>query len=124
MANKQALDFSYLISMVGDDPDALIEVFESFLTQIPKYLAELDEAIINENWDKVTNSAHKIKPVFTYVGRSDVKDLVQRIENNANNRTELKSIIADIAKLKLFSAAINNLIEIEKEVQYIKMQNR
>jgi len=110
---ERVLDFSYVINMVGDDTDALIAVFESFLTQLPVYLGELDQALVHQDWDKVARCAHKIKPVFTYLGCTDVRDLVQDIEEIAQNRTTLANIQANIITLKQHSVAINKLIEAE-----------
>ncbi|QIL41181.1 Hpt domain-containing protein [Pedobacter sp. HDW13] len=93
--------------MVGDDAEVLIAVFETFLTQLPVYLEELDQALVYEDWDKVARYAHKIKPVFTYIGCNDVRDLVQGIEQKAQNRTTLASIQTDITTLKARSATIN-----------------
>lgn len=112
---ERVLDFSYVINMVGDDAEGLIEVFETFLKQMPVYFEELDQALNQPDWDKVARYAHKIKPIFAYVGCPDVRDLVQGIEQKAEYRTELASIPADIQTLKAQSAEINKLIEAEKD---------
>lgn len=112
---KRVLDFSYVINMVGDDAEGLIEVFETFLKQMPIYFEELDQALNQQDWDKVARYAHKIKPIFGYVGCNDVRDLMRSIEEKAQNRIELASISADIETLKAQSAEINKLIEAEKD---------
>jgi len=115
LLQERVLDFSYVINMVGEDAEELIAVFETFLAQIPVYLEELDQALAHQDWDKVGRCAHKIKPVFSYVGCPDVKDLAQVIEQNAQNRIELADMAAHIASLKQHGAAINKLIEAEKD---------
>jgi HPt (histidine-containing phosphotransfer) domain-containing protein len=111
--HQQALNFSYLIEMVGDDPAFLIEFFETFTTQTPLYLAEMNEALIKGNWNKVANCAHKIKPTLSYFGRNDVKDFIQTIEDRARNRIALEKIPLDVEKLKLVFSDI--FLQLEKE---------
>ncbi|MGM9478424.1 Hpt domain-containing protein [Pedobacter sp. GSP4] len=112
--DKQALNFSYLIEMVGDSPEVLVEFLETFMAQIPVYLVELDNALLSENWDKLANCAHKIKPTFFYIGRNDVRDFIQSIENKAKNRTALAEISGNIESLKLIYAEVYAQLEKEK----------
>lgn len=119
---ERVLDFSYVINMVGDDAEGLIEVFETFLAQMPIYFAELDQALAHQDWDKVARCAHKIKPIFGYVGCPDVKDLVQLIEQKAEDKTALASIPTDVTTLKQHGVTINKLIEAEKDRLLRKLQ--
>ena len=112
------LDLSYLKEMVGHNPEFMIEVFDTFIEQTPFYLAELEDALSSENWDKVGNCAHKIKPTFSYVGRSDVKDFVQSIEDNARNQIAVEQIPADVERLKALLVEIYTQLEVAKnEIQ-------
>jgi HPt (histidine-containing phosphotransfer) domain-containing protein len=110
----KAIDFSYLIEMVGDDPAFLIEFFETFTEHAPIYLAEMENALANQNWNEVANCAHKIKPTFSYIGRNDVKELVRVIEDNARDQTAGEKIKSDVEKLKLLCADIFQQLEVEK----------
>ncbi|WP_025142925.1 Hpt domain-containing protein [Pedobacter jeongneungensis] len=112
-SHGEPLDFSYLIEMVGDDPAFLAEFFETFIEHTPVYLAEMENALTNENWSKVANHAHKIKPTFIYVGRNDAKLLVEAIENNARNKIALDKIRSDLEKLKLMLSDI--LFQLKQE---------
>ncbi|MFC4211141.1 Hpt domain-containing protein [Pedobacter lithocola] len=97
--DNHPLDLSYLKEMVGHDPEFMIEVLETFLEQTPVYLVELNDALLNKDWKKVANCAHKIKPTFTYVGRDDVKDFVQLIENDAKNEGNIDSLTTKVEEL-------------------------
>lgn len=66
----------------------------------------MDDALIKENWSKVANCAHKIKPTFSYVGWNDVKEFVQAIEDCARNKIALETIRTDTEKLKLVCSNI------------------
>ncbi|RZK21099.1 MAG: Hpt domain-containing protein [Pedobacter sp.] len=116
--DNHPLDLSYLTEMVGHNPEFMIEVFDTFIEQTPFYLAELEDALSNENWDKVGNCAHKIKPTFSYVGRNDVKDFVHSIEHNARNQIDLEQIPADVERLKGLLVHIYAQLEMaKKEIQ-------
>ena len=94
--DNHPLDLSYLQEMVGQDPVFMIEVFDTFINQTPFYIAELEDALLDKNLDKVANCAHKIKPTLTYVGRGDVKELVQQIELSARNSDPIEGIEAQV----------------------------
>lgn len=114
LTDQRPLDFSYLIQMVGDDKTFLIDFFEAFILQTPVYLAEMADALLKENWSKVANSVHKIKPTFSYIGRNDVKEFVQAIEDHARNKIALETIQADVERLKLICVIICQQLELEK----------
>ena len=113
--DNHPLDLSYLTEMVGHNPEFMIEVFDTFIEHTPFYLAELEDALSNENWEKVGNCAHKIKPTFSYVGRNDVKDFMQSIEYNARNQIAVAQIPADIEKLKSMLVQIYAQLEVAKK---------
>ncbi|WP_131536778.1 Hpt domain-containing protein [Pedobacter nototheniae] len=116
--DSQPLDLSYLIKMVGHNPTFMIEVFDTFIDQTPVYLTELDSALANEDWDMVANSVHKIKPTFSYIGRDDIKDFVQEIEQNARNQENVEVIPANISRLKeLLAHVYTQLEEAKKDIQ-------
>lgn len=100
--DNHPLDLSYLTEMVGHNPEFMIEFFDTFIKQTPFYVAELEDALSSKNWEKVANCAHKIKPTFTYIGRNDVKDLVQEIEHNACSENAIDLIPNQVDDLKGF----------------------
>ncbi|MDY0906545.1 Hpt domain-containing protein [Pedobacter sp. CFBP9032] len=112
--DNHPLDLSYLIGMVGHNADFVIEIFDTFIEYTPVYLAELEAALALGNWDEVGNCAHKMKPTFSYIGRDDVKDLVQAIEYNARNQVT-DQIKSDLEHLKLVSLQVYAQLELEKE---------
>ncbi|MFC3559381.1 Hpt domain-containing protein [Pedobacter jamesrossensis] len=97
--DNHPLDLSYLTEMVGDDPEFIIEIFETFIEQTPFYMAELEDTLLVKDWKKLANCAHKIKPTFSYVGRNDVKDSVQFIETCARNEQNIEIIPKKVEEL-------------------------
>ncbi len=114
MQENQPLDLSYLKEMVGNDPVFMIEIFDTFIEQTPIYLADLENALTDENWLKVGNCAHKIKPTFSYIGRSDVKDFMQMLEDKAKKQIMVEEIPADVEQLKMFLVEIYGQLELAK----------
>lgn len=116
--DNHPLDLSYLIGMVGQNPEFMIDIFNAFMEHTPIYLAELDDALALKNWDEVGNCAHKLKPTFGYIGRNDVSDFVQEIELNARAK-HVNQIPADIERLKAIVQKIYfQLDSVKKDIQF------
>src|SRR5689334_16038061 len=90
--NNEPLDLSYLKDMCGDSPEFIIEMIDLFKVQTPVYIEELEQAMADEDWAKVSATAHKIKPTFVYVGREDAKEFMQTIEHHAREQRDLDQL--------------------------------
>ncbi|MNQ87843.1 Hpt domain protein [compost metagenome] len=98
--NNEPLDLSYLRDMSGDSAEFIIEMLDLFKAQTPAYVADLGKAIADKDWARASSCAHKIKPTFAYVGRTDAKDHMQMMERNArelNNVEELPQAFSEIS---------------------------
>lgn len=111
-----SLDLSYLREMVGHNPEFIIEILDVFVEQTPIYIAELDLALDAENWVKVGDSVHKIKPTFSYIGRNDLKDFAQLIETNAREGKSVEEIPALVKQLKDDILIVYEQIKETKEI--------
>lgn len=100
--NNEPLDLSYLKDMSGDSAEFIIEMIDLFKVQTPVYIAELKQAVADKDWAKVSQSAHKVKPTFVYVGREDVKEFMQKIETNARDGKDLDQLSEDCAEIEAF----------------------
>jgi len=90
--NNAPLDLSYLRDMSGDSAEFMIEMIDMFKQQTPLYMADLEQALQEQDWSKVSSCAHKIKPTFSYVGREDAKDHMQVMETNARELKDVDSL--------------------------------
>jgi HPt (histidine-containing phosphotransfer) domain-containing protein len=104
--NSAPLDLSYLREMSGDSPEFIIEMIDLFKSQTPIYLSELEDAIAQKDWDKVAASAHKMKPTFTYVGREDVKDHLQGMEQGAREKSDMQALASAFEEVRLFMGTL------------------
>jgi HPt (histidine-containing phosphotransfer) domain-containing protein len=87
--NNSPLDLSYLRDMSGDSAEFMIEMIDMFKLQTPLYIADLEQSITAQEWDKAAGFAHKIKPTLSYVGREDARGHLQLIENSARDQKDL-----------------------------------
>jgi HPt (histidine-containing phosphotransfer) domain-containing protein len=116
--NNEPLDLSYLREMSGDSADFMIEMLDAFLKQTPIYMEELEKAIKAENWKATSESAHKIKPTFYYIGRVDARDHMQEMERNARELTNIEHIPTAFQKTKDFVEVLyKQLAEAKVELQ-------
>ncbi|WP_231460118.1 MULTISPECIES: Hpt domain-containing protein [unclassified Pedobacter] len=116
--DNHPLDLSYLVEMVGHDPEFMIEIFETFIEQTPFYVAELEDALYLKNLKKVADCAHKIKPTFTYVGRTDVREFVHTIERSARELVELDTLPQRLKQLHQMLETI--YIQIERSISEVR----
>jgi len=109
--NNQPLDLTYLREMSGDSTDFILEMLEAFQMQTPIYMADLEKAISDQNWKATSEFSHKIKPTFHYVGRDDLKDLMQTIERSAREGVNVADIPAHFATAKTLVARLYEQLE-------------
>jgi HPt (histidine-containing phosphotransfer) domain-containing protein len=100
--NTEPLDLTYLKEMAGDSPEFIIEMIDLFKSQTPIYLSELEDAISQKDWDKIASSAHKMKPTFTYVGREDVKNHLQEMEQGGRDKSDMQQLANAYEEIRLF----------------------
>lgn len=114
--NEVPLDLSYLKDMSGDSAEFIIEMLDAFKEQTPLTMADLEQAIVTENWKVASECAHKIKPTFYYVGREDARDHMQEIERNTRELTNLESIPDAFKTIKDFVEILDKQLEEAKEL--------
>jgi HPt (histidine-containing phosphotransfer) domain-containing protein len=109
--NKSPLDLSYLRDMSGDNAEFIIEMIEMFKQQTPLYIADLQKALSEKDWAKVSSCAHKIKPTFSYVGREDAKEHMQLMEHNARDLTNLDELPRYLSEIQDFMIILDKQLD-------------
>lgn len=74
-------DLNYLRSVSGNNPEFMEEMVQTFVSSIPPILDEMAANAMIDNWEKVGNLAHQIKPSFILMGASALKERIIEIEN-------------------------------------------
>ncbi len=78
-------DLHYLTDLTSGDPDMISQIIQLFLQQTPGDLKQLGDSIRAEDWPKVRQWAHHIKPTLAYVGAESLRKQFEQIESLARN---------------------------------------
>ncbi|MES2873692.1 MAG: Hpt domain-containing protein [Bacteroidota bacterium] len=112
------IDLSYLRDVSSGSNEFMIEMIELFLEQTPAYFEQLDQFISEENWTRVAEIAHKIKPTLAFMGADAAKESMAEIESNARSLKNTDSIAPAFKSLYVFSEDLyNKLSEVKKELE-------
>lgn len=112
------VDLSYLRDVSSGNNEFIVEMIELFLEQTPGYFEQLDQYIKEENWLRVADIAHKIKPTLAFMGADSAKEVMTEIESNARNLKNLDKISPAFKILYgLSSGFFSKLEEIKAELQ-------
>ncbi len=87
-------DLNYLHQMADGNSEFMRDFISMFLQHAPASLQEIQEGIRQNDWEKVRQAAHKLKPSLSYVGMKQIHGLTARIEDYAKTRTHLDQIPA------------------------------
>lgn len=77
---SQSLDFSALTAFSGDDADAARSIIETFVVENEKNVKILKQSLINGDMGQIAQVAHKMAPLFTLIGASEVAELLRSLE--------------------------------------------
>ncbi|WP_017258323.1 Hpt domain-containing protein [Pedobacter arcticus] len=115
--NKVAVDLSYLKEVASDNIEFMVEMIDIFLAQTPDYVSILSNAVSDENWSKIAEMSHKIKPTLAFMGANEAKETMATIESRAREKDDYQGIVVDFGKLKEdFNLIFSGLQEKRKEL--------
>jgi HPt (histidine-containing phosphotransfer) domain-containing protein len=86
------INLSYLEDIAGGSNDFIIEMIDMFLEQTPGYFNDIKQGIVDKEWKKVSDIAHKVKPTLAFIGSNSAKEAMDAIEMDARNLTNLETI--------------------------------
>jgi len=86
------VDLSYLEDIAGGSKEFIIEMIDMFLEQTPGYCLEIKQGIIDQEWKKVSDLAHKIKPTLAFMGSHAAKEVMSSIETDSRNMINLDTL--------------------------------
>jgi PAS domain S-box-containing protein len=85
-------DLSFL-KEISDSNDAFFKEFITmFLENTPKSIAEMQLGVDNQDWEKLRQASHKVKPSFNYVGLKELNAKAARIEELSKNKSGMEEI--------------------------------
>ncbi|GCC49788.1 hypothetical protein SanaruYs_00010 [Chryseotalea sanaruensis] len=85
-------DLNYLRGVSGNNQEFMRDMIETFISSIPPILDDMAANAMIENWEKVGNLAHQIKPSFILMGAGILKEQVIDIEKRAKTKTNTSTL--------------------------------
>lgn len=100
-APPSALNFSALTAFSGDDPDAAKSILESFVVETRLNVDRLRQALETEDTDGIAAMGHKMLPLFTLLGTSELVTLLKELEASRGVPFDEKIKEKSLAALRL-----------------------
>jgi CheY-like chemotaxis protein len=113
--NNGIINLDLLRMISGENNEFLKEFIGIFLSSTPRSVALLQEYIKKGDWENIRQTAHKLKPTFTYIGLKELGAASCRIEELAKS----KSGLVEIAKLadEMDKSCKKAVLQLENELQ-------
>lgn len=108
-------DLSYLFESTNNNKELIVDIVNIFLTQTKEFINSLEEFYSDKNWDKLQKTAHKMKPTLAYVGIRSLEESISKIEEFAEEETNLIEIPELIKKIK--NTCEKAYLELEVELE-------
>lgn len=96
---QKIINFEYLDTLTGGQVDVKITFLETLIRDMPKEVAKLYNDYEHRDWEKVKQSAHKLKSTCGYLGLTENTELCRTVENNAWEQKNLDEIGNQIKKI-------------------------
>ncbi|QEK50660.1 Hpt domain-containing protein [Pedobacter aquae] len=119
--NQIIIDLSYLREVASENTEFMVEMIDIFLDQTPGYLSSLNDAIESKNWQKIAESAHKIKPTLGFMGIESARETMAEIELNASKQEDFENIVLKYNQMQEVFKTI--FIKLEEKKQELLAQD-
>ena len=99
--SPKMIDLNRLLHFCDGDRALAAQVFAMMKPEIDTAVARLDELLANQQWEMLSNTAHKLKSHCEYLGASSLAELARQVESQADAGigTDLPSLIHNIKAL-------------------------
>jgi HPt (histidine-containing phosphotransfer) domain-containing protein len=82
-------DLSYLMQLMDNNTEIVLEVLAIFKTEVPKDMELLKKHLDQGEWEILGKTAHKLKSSVGNLGLNKLRDLFLYIEQNGKTGTNL-----------------------------------
>lgn len=76
------INLTYLENICGDDKVFIRKVVETYLTQIPEFLNNIESGLSTSDTKLLASSAHKIRSSSQFIGSFNIADLAHDLERH------------------------------------------
>ena len=101
--------FSALTAFSGDDPEAAKSILESFVAETRLNAERLQKAIDARDMDEVAAVSHKMIPLFTLIGATELVDLLKLLEVSQGTPFTAEQEERALASLSLIGDILQSL---------------
>lgn len=95
-----SIDLSYLENVTSGDNEVIVEMIELFLEETPKHIEQIENFYSQKEWQKMGAEAHKVKPMYLYVGLTGLNSVAQTLEDRGKKAQNLETVPELIQQLK------------------------
>lgn len=93
------VDFEKVKVNSGGDQELLLELIKIGLERINDSLSEMETQVTGQDWDGLSKTIHKLRPILCYAGIEALNEELIGLEMDARNKTEIAVIPARIGKI-------------------------
>lgn len=112
-AKHPVLDSDYLQEIYGGDQSIMQIMFETFLEDSLSTWEEIYQAIQDDNFQKVAELSHRVKPSFSMVGFTQLYPKIQAFESLAKTGSNKTVLLASFQALNEEVKQVKKVIEEE-----------
>jgi len=106
------------MQLMDNNTEIVLEVLAIFKVEVPKDMINLQKNLQEKEWNKVGNTAHKLKSSVGNLGLNELRDLFLYIEQNGKEGTNLDKIPEYVLQT---TAGIKQLfVDIEQEIKKLQ----
>lgn len=110
-STNELTSFDFINSFSDNNKDFVLSMIDVFLEQTPNELSNMEEALHNEDWIKLSKSAHTLVTSVKFMGIFTIVDDLKSIENNCKDGVNLDEVPHTFLKVK--STCIDAIEELE-----------
>ncbi|MEP2667487.1 MAG: ATP-binding protein [Cyclobacteriaceae bacterium] len=89
---KEKVDLTYLKKISGNDKVFVDDIINSFVRNTPAALKEIRSHLKSQNWEKMEEQVHKIKPTLTMIGMPIARESAVEIEMLTRSQNDLDAL--------------------------------
>ena len=100
-SSEPVVDWETALDVAADDPQLLLEVLDAFMTETPRMVKAIGEALRDRNVEVLHRSAHTVKNAFLNIGARQASDLAFEVERLSKQQQleELPQLVERLEKL-------------------------
>lgn len=116
---KKYIDLAYLNQRTKSDSNLMLEMISAYLEQTPPLIYTMKQSYLNEDWDTLHASVHKMIPSFSIMGiNSDFENMAKKIQEYAHEQMKNDTIHNMVLQLEMVCTHVCK--ELEDEYNLIK----